>query len=131
MSLILQKISKELMGGHEIGARSRDLFELMLPAVDMFEDGSNLFIVLDMPGFSKQEISTRLTEHYLTVSAKREPEEKDGMVYWEQRPLKVRKKIPLPVKVDVDEETNVVGKYENGVLTIKLPLKGVGKVRVE
>ncbi|MDH2900385.1 MAG: Hsp20/alpha crystallin family protein [archaeon] len=129
MSLILQKLSKELMG--EIGARSREMFELMLPAVDMFEDGSNLVIVLDMPGFAKEDIKTRLTEHYMVVNAKREPEEKDGMVYWEQRPLKVHKKIPLPVKVDVDEESDLIGKYENGVLTIKLPLKGVGKVRLE
>lgn len=116
----------------EIGTRSRDVFELLLPAVDMFEDGSNLVIKLDMPGFSKENIKTRLTEHYLVVTAKREEDEdRDGVVYWEQRPLKVHKRISLPVKVDVDEEAELVGKYENGVLTIKLPLKGVGKVRVE
>ncbi len=129
MSLILQRLSKELMG--EIGTKSREIFELMLPAVDMFEDGSNLVIELDMPGFSKEDIKTRLTEHYLIVNAKREAEEKDGMIYWEQRPLRVRKKIPLPVKVDVEEDSDLVGKYENGVLTIRLPLKGVGRVRVE
>jgi HSP20 family protein len=129
MSLILQKLSKELMG--EIGTRSRDMFELMLPAVDMFEDGSSLVIQLDIPGFAKEDIKTRLTEHYLVVNARREAEEKDGMVYWEQRPLKVRKKIPLPVKVEVDEDAELVGKYDNGVLTIRLPVKGVGKVRVE
>lgn len=129
MSLILQKLSKELMG--EIGTRSREMFELMLPAVDMFEDGSSLVIQLDMPGFAKEDIKTRLTEHYLVINAKREAEDKDGMVYWEQRPLKVRKKIPLPVKVEVEEDADLVGKYENGVLTIRLPLKGIGKVRVE
>ncbi len=115
----------------EIGTRSKELFELMLPAVDMFEDGSNLVIELDMPGFAKEDIKTRLTEHYLVVNAKREVEERDGVVYWEQRPLRIRKKILLPAKVDVDDDTEVVGKYENGVLTIRLPLKGVGKVRVE
>lgn len=115
----------------EIGTRSREMFELMLPAVDMFEDGSSLVIQLDMPGFAKEDIKTRLTEHYLVINAKREAEDKDGMVYWEQRPLKVRKKIPLPVKVEVEEDADLVGKYENGVLTIRLPLKGIGKVRVE
>jgi HSP20 family protein len=131
MSLLLRKFSKDLMG--EIGTRSREVFELMLPAVDMFEDGSNLVIKMDMPGFAKGNIKTRLTEHYLVVSAKREVDEDsgDGVVYWEQRPLRVHKKIPLPVKVDVDEDAELVGKYENGVLTIRLPLKGVGKVRVE
>jgi HSP20 family protein len=130
MSLILHKLSKELMGG-QIGTRSREIFELILPAVDIFEDGSHLVIILDMPGFAKEEIKTRLTENYLVISAKREPQERDGVVYWEQRPLKVRKRILLPAKVDVDVESDLVGKYENGVLTIKLPLKGIGKVRVE
>lgn len=129
MSLLLSKLSKELMG--EIGTKSKDVFELMLPAVDVFEDGSNLVIVLDMPGYTKDEIKTRLTEHHLVVSARREAEERDGMVYWEQRPLKVHKKIPLPVKVDVDEDAELVGKYDNGVLTIRLPIKGVGRVRLE
>ena len=130
MSLLFRKFSKDL---GEIGTRSREVFELILPAVDMFEDGSNLVIKMDMPGFVKENIKTRLTEHYLVVSAKREGDEEDddGVVYWEQRPLRVHKKIPLPVKVDVDEDAELVGKYENGVLTIKLPLKGVGKVRVE
>jgi len=130
MSLLFRKFSKDLS---EIGTRSRDVFELILPAVDMFEEGSNLVIKLDMPGFGKENIKTRLTEHYLVVSAKREEDEEDGdgVVYWEQRPLRVHKKIALPVKVDVDEDAELVGKYENGVLTIRLPLKGVGKVRVE
>jgi HSP20 family protein len=129
MSLLFSKLSRELLG--EIGTKSRDVFELMLPAVDMFEDGSNLVIVFDMPGFTKDEIKTRLTEHHLVVSARREADEKDGVVYWEQRPRKIHKKVLLPVKVDVDEDQELVGKYENGVLTIRLPIKGVGKVRLE
>jgi HSP20 family protein len=129
MSLLFQRLSKEFM--NDIGAKSKDVYELILPAVDMYEEGSDLVIVLDMPGFTKDEIKTRLTEAYLTVNARREREERDGIVYWEQRPLKVHKRIPLPAKIEVDDETNSVGKYENGTLTIRLPLKGVGKVRVE
>lgn len=129
MSMLLQHLSKELM--REIGAKSRDVYELMLPAVDMYEDGSDLVIVLDMPGFEKDKINTRLSEHSLLVSAKREPVEHDGMTYWEQRPLKIHKKIQLPVKVQVEEDQELKAKYDNGVLTVKLPIKGVGKVTVE
>ncbi|MDG6904293.1 MAG: Hsp20/alpha crystallin family protein [Nitrososphaerota archaeon] len=116
---------------HEIGAKSKDVYELILPAVDMFEDGSDLVIVLDIAGFQKEDIKTRLSEQYLTISAKREKVEKDGMTYWEQRPLTLRKKIPLPVKVSVGEDDEIKAKYENGVLTVRLPMKGVGKVTVE
>ena len=129
MSMLLQYISKEFM--HEIGVRSKDVYEMILPAVDMFEDGSDLVIILDMAGFEKEDIKTRLSENFLTVIAKREKIEKDGMTYWEQRPLSIRKKIPLPVKVSVGEDEEIKAKYENGVLTVRLPMKGVGKVTVE
>ena len=128
MSMLLQHLSKEFM--HEIGVRSRDVYELILPAVDMFEDGTDLVIILDMPGFEKEKIKTRLTENFLTVSATRERAERDGVIYWEQRPLRVHKKIPLPVKVET-EETEITAKYENGELTIRLPIKGINKVTVK
>ncbi len=129
MSMLLQHLSKEFM--NEIGVKSKDVYEMILPAVDMFEDGSDLVIILDMAGFEKENIKTRLSEHFLTVSAKRDKIEKDGMTYWEQRPLNIRKKIPLPVKVAVGEDDEVKAKYDNGVLMVRLPMKGVGKVTVE
>ena len=131
MSMLLEHLSKEFM--REIGVRSRDVYEMILPPVDMFEDGSDLVVMLDMPGFEKEKIRTRLSEHSLLVSAKRDRVERDGMTYWEQRPLKVQKKIQLPVKIEVDEEdeTGVKAKYDNGVLTVRLPIKGVGRVIVE
>ena|ERR1700730_1801259 len=131
MSMLLNHLSKEFM--REIGVRSRDVYEMILPPVDMFEDGTDLVVVLDMPGFEKEKIRTRLAEHSLLVSAKREKPERDGMTYWEQRPLSVNKKIALPVKIDVDEddETGIKAKYENGVLTVRLPIKGIGRVSIE
>jgi len=129
MSMFLEHLSKEFM--REIGAKSRDVYEMILPAVDMFEDGSELVIMLDMPGFEKSQIRTRLSEQSLLLSAKRERADRDGMTYWEQRPLVVNKKIPLPVKVELDEDEEIKGKYENGVLTIRFPIKGAARVTIE
>ncbi|MEM3267840.1 MAG: archaeal heat shock protein Hsp14, partial [Conexivisphaerales archaeon] len=98
---------------------------------DIFEDGSDLVVVLDIAGFQKENIKMRLTESTLTVSAKRDPVEKDGITYWEQRPLRIRKVIPLPAKVSTDEDIELTAKYENGVLTIRLPMKGIGKITVQ
>lgn len=129
MSMLLQHLSKEFM--REIGVRSKDVYEMILPPVDMYEDGSDLVIILDMAGFQKEDIKTNLSEHFLTVSAKREKPERDGVIHWEQRPVRVHKRIQLPVKVNVGEDEEVKAKYENGVLTVRLPIKGVGRVKVE
>jgi len=122
----------------EISTRSREVYEMMLPPVDMFEDGTDLVIMLDMPGFDKSKIKTRLHEHSLVVSAKRDRPERDGVTYWEQRPLTIHKRIPLPVKVRAGEEEEeeeasgqVTAKYENGVLTVRLPMKDVGRITVQ
>ena len=123
----------------EISAKSRDIYELMMPPVDVFEDGTDLVIVMDMPGFEKSKIKTRLQNNVLIVTAKREPLEKDGVTYWEQRPLTIRKRVPLPVKVKMDEDeeedTAMIGqvkaRYDNGVLTVRLPIKDTGTIPVE
>jgi len=131
MSMLLEHLSKEFM--REFGVRSRDIYELILPPVDMFEDGTELVVVLDMAGFEKEKIKTRLSEHSLIVNATRDRIERDGMTYWEQRPLRIHKRIQLPVKVlvDEDDEVPIKAKYENGVLTVRFPIKGVGRVVVE
>jgi len=114
----------------DMGTKSREFFELILPPADVFEDGSDLVIMVDMPGFEKEQIRTRLNETAFTVTAKRERAERDGISYSEQRPLRVSKRIALPVKVET-EDTEVKAKYENGILTVRLPIKGVGRIRVE
>ncbi len=113
-----------------MGIRSREFFELILPPADVFEDGPDLVIMLDMPGFEKDQIRTRLSDSALTVSARREKAERDGVSYSEQRPLRVNKRIPLPVKVETGDD-EVKAKYENGVLTVKLPVRGAGRIVVE
>ena len=121
-------MSREL--GRDLGAKSRQFFELVLPPADVFEDGSDLVIVIDMPGFDRDSIKTRLSESAFTVTAKREPIERDGFAYWEQRPLRLSKRIPLPVKVEMGDE-EVKAKYEDGVFTVRLPVKGVGRVVIQ
>ena len=135
MSLLLKGLSKEFM--KEVSTRSREVYEMMLPPVDMFEDGTDLVIMLDMPGYDKTKIKTRLHEHSIVVSAKRDKPEHDGVTYWEQRPLSIHKRIALPVKVRAgDEDTEeaagqVSAKYVDGVLTIRLPMKDVGRIPVQ
>ena len=117
-----QYMAKELM--RELGNKSREFFEFVMPALDMYEDCSDLVVLIDLPGFSKQDISLRILDNILSISAKRQRDEKTctGTVYFQQRPLHINKKVPLPIKVT--EEDKVLGSatYVDGVVTLRIPI---------
>jgi HSP20 family protein len=129
MSQLFGHLSKEFW--RDIGTKSRDVFELMLPPADLFEDGSDLVVMVDMPGFEKDKIRTRLTESLLVITARREPIERDGITYWEQRPLRLSKRIQLPMKVETSEDVETKATYTDGVLTVRLPIKGISRIKVQ
>lgn len=106
----------------EIDNRSREFYEFVMPAIDMVEDGSDLVVTIDLPGFAKKDINLRITSNVLSISAKRDQDEALGTVYYRHRPAKIEKKVLLPIAVK--EEDKVVGKasYENGVVTLKIPI---------
>ena len=113
-------MAKEL--AKELDNRSREFYEFVMPAIDMVEDGNELVVVIDMPGFAKKDISLRITNNILSVNAKREQDESLGTVYYRHRPVRLDKKVILPLTVK--EEEKVVGKatYENGVVTLRIPI---------
>jgi HSP20 family protein len=113
-------MAKEL--AKELDNRSREFYEFVMPAIDMVEDGNELVVVIDCPGFAKKDISLRITDNILSISAKREQEESLGTVDYRHRPLKIDKKIVLPISVK--EEEKVVGRaaYESGVVTLRIPI---------
>jgi HSP20 family protein len=108
----------------ELDSRSRDFYEFVMPAIDMVEDGNDLVVTIDLPGFAKKDINLRITGNVLSIMAKREQAEILGTVYYRHRPLKIDKKVLLPISVKEEEKAVGVGKatYENGVVTLKLPM---------
>lgn len=113
-------MAKELT--RELDNRSREFYEFVMPAIDMVEEGSDLVVTIDLPGFAKKDINLRINGNVLTINAKRDPAEALGTVHYRHRPAKVDKKILLPLSVK--EEDKIVGKatYENGVVTLKIPI---------
>ncbi|MEW6604583.1 MAG: archaeal heat shock protein Hsp14 [Thermoproteota archaeon] len=106
----------------ELDNKSRDFYEFVMPAIDMVEEGSDLVVTIDLPGFAKKDINLRITGNVLSISAKREQGEALGTVYYRHRPVKIEKKVWLPISVK--DEDKIVGKatYENGVVTLKVPI---------
>ena len=119
---------KEVM--KEIGNKSREFYEFILPPVDMILQNDSLIVTIDMPGFDKKEIKLRLNGNILSINAKRE-DETEGTVIWRQRPRLIDKKVRLPIEVKDDEDPGAAAKYRDGVLTFTIPTKTGKNITVE
>ncbi|MFI5416092.1 MAG: archaeal heat shock protein Hsp14 [Nitrososphaerales archaeon] len=119
---------KEVM--KEIGNKSREFYEFILPPVDMILQNDSLIVTIDMPGFDKKEIKLRLNGNILSINAKRE-DDVEGTVVWRQRPRIIDKKVRLPIEVKDDEDLGASAKYRDGVLTLTIPTKTGKNITVE
>jgi HSP20 family protein len=119
---------KEVM--REIGNKSREFYEFILPPVDMILQNDSLIVTIDMPGFDKKEIKLRLNGNILSINAKRE-DETEGTIIWKQRPRLIDKKVRLPIEVKDDEDLAASAKYRDGVLTLTIPTKTGKNITVE
>jgi HSP20 family molecular chaperone IbpA len=119
---------KEVM--REIGNKSREFYEFVLPPVDMVSQNDNLIVTIDIPGFDKKEIKLRIHGNILSITAKRETID-EGTVIWRQRPNVIDKKIRLPIGVKEDEDLSASAKYRDGVLTLTIPIKTGKNITIE
>ena len=119
---------KEVM--KEIGNKSREFYEFILPPVDMIVQNDSLIVTIDMPGFDKKEIKVRLNGNILSINAKRE-DEIEGTAIWKQRPHLIDKKVRLPIEVKDDEDLVASAKYRDGVLTLTIPIKTGKNITIE
>ena len=112
----------------EIGNKSREFYEFVLPPIDMYLNDKNLKVVIDIPGFTKNEIDLSLCGDILSINAKKARDEKESeSMISNQRPNVIDKKIRLPVEIKQGEEEIESAKYENGILTLIIPVTKKGK----
>jgi HSP20 family protein len=123
-----QYMAKEVM--RELGNRSKEFYEFIMPAIDIVEDGNDLLIIIDLPGFAKKDIKLRIVGDILSINAKREPEENLGTVYYRQRPSVIEKKVTLPISVSDDEKVVGTANYVDGVVTLRVPIPMSGNIPV-
>jgi HSP20 family protein len=116
-----QYMTKEIM--KELGNRSREFYEFVMPAIDMVEDGNDLIVIIDLPGFAKKDIKLRIIENILSISASREPEENLGTIYYRHRPTRLDKKVVLPISINDDNRVVGTAKYADGIITLRIPIQ--------
>ena len=112
----------------EIGNKSREFYEFVLPPVDMYRNENSLKVVIDIPGFNKEDIKLVLCQDILSIKAQKEDDEKESeTLISNQRPNIIDKKVRLPIDIKQGEEKIESAKYENGVLTLIIPVAKKGK----
>lgn len=118
---IVRHMANEMM--REIGNKSREFYEFVLPPVDMYLEDDQLVVIIDLPGFDKKDIKLTLHKNVLSVKAEKHEPQKGDMVC-KQRPSMIDKKILLPVHTKEDAISSA--KFAQGVLTVKIPVSQRG-----
>ena len=123
---LIKHMAKEAM--REIGNKSREFYEFVLPPVDMRLEDNNLIVTIDIPGFNKEDIKLSIHRNILSISAEKKEKDdvKDGIIC-KQRPNVIDKRIRLPIRIKEGEEKVDSAKYTDGVLTIKISVNNRGK----
>ena len=112
----------------EIGNKSREFYEFVLPPVDMHLTEDNLKVIIDIPGFKKEDIKLTLCEDILSIKAHKKIDEKHSeLLITNQRPNIIDKKIRLPIDPNENDDKIESAKYEDGILTLIIPVKRRGK----
>jgi HSP20 family protein len=78
-------------------------------------------IEVELPGFSRSDISIESKGVTLTVSAKRTDETRDEVRAQEFSTHHLARSWTLPKTIDVEK---IVASYEAGILTLKMPYRG-------
>jgi len=107
----------------EIGNKSKEFYEFVLPPIDMHLTDESLKIIIDIPGFSKKDIELSLCGDILSIKAKKIIDEKDSKtLISNQRPNMINKKVRLPIEIKEGEEKIESAKYQDGVLVLVIPV---------
>jgi len=92
------------------------------PKVDVFQREGQLVVHAELPGLTKEEVTVRVTDEYLTIEGERKQEKKEergGYWYSERSFGKFYRAIPLPEGIDT---TKATAEFEKGVLEVVMPL---------
>ncbi len=123
---LVKSMAKEMM--KEIGNKSREFYEFVLPPVDMYLENDKLTLLIDIPGFDKKDIKISLDGNILSIQACKESnDDKEHNIICNQRPNIIDKKIRLPVDVNDENDASSSAKYSQGVLTVSIPIHKHGK----
>lgn len=97
-----------------------DFFNLTTVKADVYQDGDNLVIEAELPGFSKDEVKVQVTENQLTISAQRDEarEEKSENYFRKERSVNQACRTFIIDDLDADK---IQAEFKDGLLKLTVP----------
>ena len=99
------------------------------PPVDMREDNDQVFVKMDLPGLTAEDIDISFDGHILSITGKRkeEAEENEGC-YWSRERFsgEFHRYIHIPAEVSSEK---LSAAFKDGVLKVTLPKSEKSKVK--
>ncbi len=89
--------------------------------VDVIDEGDQIRVVADLPGFNKEDIEVWVEDNDLIIKAERKEEEEEkekNYIRRERRYGRIYRRVALQTDVDFE---NVRASYNNGVLEVIVP----------
>ena len=92
----------------------------VLPAIDVFEDGSGITLLADMPGVPKDLLELKVEGDSLLIEGGVWPRTPDGLeaIYAEVRVPRYRRSFTLSRELDT---TRIEANLKDGVLRLRIP----------
>ncbi len=89
----------------EIGNKSREFYEFVLPPIDMHLNEDSLKVVIDIPGFAKKDIELTLCGDILSIKAQKTINEKESeSLISNQRPNVIDKKLDFLLMLNKEKK---------------------------
>jgi HSP20 family protein len=107
---MLSRMSSGLQGGQS----------QMAPAMDVYRQGDEFVVELDVPGVDASSIDITVERNLLTVSGELHPQHQDvdEVLVCERPHVRFRRQVYLGESLDTE---NIRANYENGVLRVTIP----------
>lgn len=96
----------------------------MTPPVDIYETESNLVLIADLPGISKDSLDVSLEDDTLTIQGRANHYAAGDLIQREYELLNFFRQFELGEKVD---NSRITAELKHGVLTLNLPKAEVAK----
>src|SRR2546425_1134276 len=96
--------------------------------MDAYRDGDRFVVLLDLPGIEPGSLDVTVDRNVLTVSAQRnsQPQEAQQIIAAERPTGSFQRQVYLSDGLDTD---TVEARYDNGVLTVTIPVADEAKPR--